>query len=226
YADLEQQIRFSGSSVNAKDAFGHTALWWAALKGDVNSASTLLLNGADHKIADNIRSTPMHAAVQSGNVEVVKLLLQYGADATAVDSWGSTTMMFAIWHNDFSLIDPLLTEGVDIHARDKCLGQTALSFAAKNNQADSARFLLQLGAELDAKDDYGDSPLFLSVHGKCPDSTRVLVEAGANIGLRNKCGQTILHYAAKFGTETTMRFLESRGLSGLDVHVRDKEGKT
>ncbi len=226
YADLEQQIRSSGSSINARDIFGRTALWWAALKGDAASVSTLLHLGADHNIADEVRAPPIHAAVQSGSVEVVQLLLQSGADATVADSWGSTTLMLAIWHNDQCLINLLYDNGVDIDARDKCLGQTALCFAAKTNQVDSAKFLLQLGAELDTQDDYGDSPLFLSIHGKSPDTTQLFVEAGANFGLRNKCGQTILHHAAKFGTEATLRALGSRGVSGVDVHVRDKERLT
>lgn len=226
YEDLEQQLRSSGPSVNARDVFGRTALWWAALKGDADSASTLLLHGADHNIADEIGAPPIHAAVQSGNIDVVKLLLQYKADATAVDSWGSTTLMLAIWHNDRSLLNLLCGNGVDIEAREKCLGQTALSFAAKTNQAESAKVLLQLHADPDAQDNYGDTPLFLSVLGKCPDTTQLFVETGANFGLRNKSGQTILHYATKFGTEKTLGALGSQGLSGLDVHVRDKEGKT
>ena len=226
YTDFEKELRSPDSIVNARDVFGHTALWWAAMKGDADLVSTLHFHGADHNIADEVGITPIHAAVQSGSIEVVKLLLQFGADAAAADSWGSTTLMSVIWHNDRSLIDLLHDNGVDIEAREKCLGQTALSFAAKTNQVGSVKFLLQLHAELDAQDNYGDSPLFLSILGKCPNTTQFLVEAGANLGLRNRLGQTILHYAARYGTEATLRALGSRGLSGLDVYARDKDGKT
>lgn len=226
HRDLKYELRQSSSSINARDAFGRTALWWSCSKGSTHTTETLLRHGADLNIVDNTHATPLHAAVTSGNIDMVRLMLRYGAESRDIDDWGSTPLMTAVWHDSNELIDLLLKHGADIRARDKCLGQTALSFAAKTNHVRSAKSLLEHGADMNEKDDYGDSPLFLSVLGRAAATTQYFLRQGADYTVTNKSGKTILHYAAEFGTPEVLAALTAFDLSELDIHAKDKEGKT
>jgi ankyrin repeat protein len=52
----------------------------------------LLEQGADVKVSDSDRQTPLDAAAQNAHAEVVKLLLEEGAGVKASDSDGKTPL--------------------------------------------------------------------------------------------------------------------------------------
>jgi hypothetical protein len=84
--------------------------------------------------------------------------------------------------------------------------------------ADVARLLLEHGADVNARDDLGDTPLHEAAHGHV-DVVRLLLEHGADVNARDKNGQTPLHEAASWGV---VRLLPDHG---ADVNTRDKNGR-
>ncbi len=57
------------------------------------------------------------------------------------------------------LVQYFIDNGADIHAKDAKDGQTPLHWAAKYSSEEVVTLLVQLGANMEAKDDSGKTPL-------------------------------------------------------------------
>jgi uncharacterized protein len=83
--------------------------------------------------------------------------------------------------------------------------------------------LLALGADPDARDEQGRTPLFSAVLGGAVGLVGLLLEAGADPNARDQDGWTALHFAAQEHLPEMARLLVARG---ADVNARDGEGNT
>lgn len=122
-----------------------------------------------------------------------------------------------------ALIPELMEEGLLGYTKAHPLECTLLNHALDQAQAGAARLLLNAGAEPDARDYRGKTPLMKAVfnEGLC----RAVLAAGANIGARDTYRQTALHHAARDmrATVGVVRLLLRRG---AEVNARDSAGRT
>ncbi len=70
-----------------------------------------------------------------------------------------------------------------------------LAQAASDGQAQEAAYWLDRGANINARDRFGDTPLMMSARNAHPDVTRVLLAHGANTTLRDHFGLSAAHWA-------------------------------
>jgi cell wall assembly regulator SMI1 len=120
----------------------------------------------------------------------------------------------AICRNDLKSIRELATDG---NRND------ALLFAASRPRLKSARLLLELGADVNARDGAGDSPLHNAVYAQSVDMIRLLIECGALINQRNHDGSTPLLIAAQCCYIRPALCLIK---AGADVSVKNAEGES
>ncbi len=118
-----------------------------------------------------------------------------------------------IRRNDLGMLQGLIkTAGVK--TKDKH-GTTPLHQAAANGSAESVRLLVAAGAEIDAANDFGATPLMWAITE--PEKVRILVSAGANVNARSKMGRTPLYLAAaNDGSSATVKLLLDRGAKPED----------
>lgn len=99
-------------------------------------------------------------------------------------------------------------ETCELDARGGYSKQTALAF---HDCPDAlARWLVEQGADIEATDSYGETPLHARA-SHWQGEVGVLLELGANVSARDSRGNTPLHYAARVGNLATMRLLLDRG---------------
>jgi len=98
---------------------------------------------------------------------------------------------------------------------------TALHQAAKNGHADTVRVLVELGADVNVRDNDGWTALQRAAVQGHVDTVRVLVELGADVNITN--GWAALHLAAAEQDADTMRVLVELG---ADVNIWDHNWST
>jgi hypothetical protein len=139
-----QKLLSAGMDVNTMDESGTTALHWAATLEDPTNARLLLDNGANPRITNGSRCSPLRRAVREGCIGAAKLLLENGADLKEVDGQEVTHLMEAVNCGRKEMAKFLLENGADVKARDFS-GKTALSHVRSDEEM--RQLLLQAGAE-------------------------------------------------------------------------------
>ena len=185
--DIVRTLLSHGASVSTKGELGQTALH-LVLDGNRCGRDTLgivrllLENGADVKAQDSNNETPLHLALASATSNYEKLaigrvLLIHGANANAANIHGQTPLhMLSLRpcvEREFCLVGIflriLVDWGVDIEARDR-VNETPLHTAYRNNMLDVAKSLVMRGANKDAKNNEGETPIGLAPQLMATDS--------------------------------------------------------
>ena len=175
----------AGADVNIANDLGATPIWAASRNGSVAMADELLAAGADPNASLLLGEAPVVTAARSGNPEVVRMLLEEGADVNARAARGQTALMFATAQRHPDVVEVLLEHGADVHAVSDAWsqlmaqsphahpehqawvehgGNTALMFAARVGDLESARHLVAAGADVDVPSAWGTTPLAIATY--------------------------------------------------------------
>jgi tetratricopeptide (TPR) repeat protein len=111
--------------------------------------------------------------------------------------------------------------GVDVNVRDQEFGWTPLHFAVGFTNINVARYLIERGANVNAKSNEGMTPLHLvapvmAVGGKL-EYAMLLIENGADISAKNSAGDTPLDIIVKVSsiiTDTALNVIHRAALLG------------
>jgi ankyrin repeat protein len=163
------------SLVNRPDAaFGATPLHWAALKGHVEMVDYLLSVGADPNATNSAGETPIEVARRANRAAVVARLPVGAARVvperpTAAPALSAGTTRGGDTEDEFfSVVKAGDVDGTRailernpswINLPDPDYGATALHWAAAKGNVDLVSFLVSAGADLNAKNKAGETPL-------------------------------------------------------------------
>ena len=207
--DLESAAALirAGGKVNAANDLGATPLSVAASNGSAQSVTLLLKSGADPNQALAGRESPLMLAAWTGSADAVKALLDAGAAIDAREAERQqTALMWAASQRHPAVVRLLVSRGADVHLKTAVqqvagrrtrdgVGYTALMFAARSGDVESARALLDGGANANDALDNGLSALTLATtRGHVPVAV-LLLERGADPDA-NGSGFAALHWAA------------------------------
>ncbi|MEQ5871817.1 ankyrin repeat domain-containing protein [Sagittula sp. NFXS13] len=129
------------------------------------------------------------------------------------------------------VVERLLQLGANPNARDKFdKRQSSLHHMASigegwgaddNERIQSIEYLIAAGADVDARDAIGGTPLKIASFMNNAEAVRTLLEAGADPNLKNQWGETPLHSAAaRAGLDVVALLLDA----GADPSVSSKDG--
>jgi uncharacterized protein len=92
-------------------------------------------------------------------------------------------------------------------------GNSLLMLASYNGNLETTQLLIQMGAEVDKKNDRGQTPLAGVCFKGYLEIVKVLVKAGANIYENNGMGTTPIMFASMFGNYEIVKYLSEQNNS-------------
>ncbi len=141
--------------------------------------------------------TLLHAACAVGNLPIVRDLLKLGVDANVQDGGGHTPLYSV--GNECSgggpIVRALIQGGANIDACDGVKRCTALHMAARRGNVEAAEALMECGANIEARDSLGETPLRRAVNCGKASVAALLLAKGADPHSVGKKGLTPLSAA-------------------------------
>jgi len=193
-----------GASVSIRDDTGRTALYHACLNGHADIVKKFLSLSSINMMAllasgDTKGRTPLHAASCFGHWEVVASLLEHGADSGAQDTDLQTPVHLAAANGSLMSLTAMAKTGANLNAQTR-EGVFPLHLAVGHGHLDCVHFLCESDVDMACRDEMGDTPLHYATRAGETDAVRYILNRTKGIvtNLKNKHGQTSLHYAALY----------------------------
>jgi hypothetical protein len=123
----------------------------------------------------------------------VRLLLSNRAITTSRNNWGLTALHVAAFRSTLGVVAMLLKHGADTKAID--VDHDTPLHRAPRIREDSVKImqmLVESGAELDARNKFGKTPLHVAVEREDVEGVKWLVRAGCRLDVRDNRGKTAL----------------------------------
>lgn len=172
---------------------------------------------AGKRIVD-IDSPAIVVAASLDQADVCKQLIADGADPDEVDSNGWTALAWAARNNFPKTMVSLIESGADVN--HDVFGKTVLMLAAEKGRLSATTALIQAGADIDTRNQSGQTALMLSSHLKI---VQALIKGGADLEVKDELGRTALLVAGDAGEIAIFDVLLQ---AGANVHAVAHDGRS
>ncbi|MBV2169103.1 MAG: ankyrin repeat domain-containing protein [Bdellovibrio sp.] len=162
-------------------------------------------------------------AAETGDAEKFNALLKDKTiDLNAQDETGMTPLMSAALGGNVDMVKKLLAKKVKLELKNQ-VGDTALAVALTNDQLDSAKVLINAGANVDliVAGENKDTLLMRAASNNADITALILKKNKGLINKTNKLGETALMQSVRFGNNDSVKMLLK---AGADVKAKNKEG--
>ena len=197
---------------SAAEVARYSGLHAAAQRGDVAQIQRLA-TAATVNTVDSYGRTPLHVASFAKQREAIRALVKAGADLSKLESDRYDAVTIASVADDEETLRVLLQQGASAKLTTSRYDGTALIAAAHLGHDGVVRQLIQAGAPLDHVNNLhwtaAIEAVVLGDGGKRHQSTlKALIDAGANLKLTDRHGQTPLQLAKARGYSEMVNMLE------------------
>ena len=188
----------SGANIDlANDNNGSTPLHEAVKVNHLKMVDFLLNSGAKYDIPEKVSGrTALHFAASNGRLDIVEKLISKGANPVVVDSNSCAPWMLAM-QNKYDETAKVLCSYHDIAGSDSN-GRSPLHIACSAGCVQSIQLLLGKGAQINALDNAGNTPLMEAVKQRKTDAVSLLLNnPSCDVHTRNNSGESAIHLAVE-----------------------------
>ncbi|XP_060576349.1 transient receptor potential cation channel subfamily A member 1-like [Ruditapes philippinarum] len=213
-ADLEYQLKLTPERISVKDNAGNTPVHVAAKYNRVRSLAVLLEFKAHPNAAGPYDMYPLHLAAKYNSIEAAKYLLDHGANIMCRDCKQKTPLHHAARKGHLGMVEMLLfTEGCTIDCRDEDR-LTPLHEACQLKQSHVAKYLIDHGADTDARDISDSTPLLFAAAEGLTDIIHVILDKDIFSDKAQK-------WKGNAGKDAMMNHVDNEGTSALHLAVQN-----
>jgi len=209
-----------------------TPIQWAAYVDRRHEFDLLVKNGIPRQLLKltPLRRNVLHQAAESGTQDTLSYTLEgqlhlQGVDINLPDIWDETPLHVAAARSSKST-NLLLDHGADINARQMD-GQVPLHYTrylSGKDRFDCIKpFLKRDNPPVNVRDVKGKSPIFYLLDS--PDCVELLLDKGADTGLSDIEGKTVIHHACADDYPETLELIIKHFPKGLEARA-DTSGCT
>lgn len=197
FAGVVTWARQGVEALDATQAFSDSRtaeLAAAATSGDAERVNALVRSGANVNTRGDKNVTLLQWALLHKSTAGMEALLAAGADPTQLGMDNDTVVHLAAMANDPKYLELLLKHGADPNARNGVTRATPLVSALIGEREIQFRALLAAGADPNAADRTGNTPLHQAAKINEPQRVLDLLKAGADPNAANVTGATFQHF--------------------------------
>ena len=226
-----QYLINNGLDINTPNHYGLLPLHASIEHSSLDVVQFLVNNGADINAETNEGESVLYFGCRSFEKGIVPYLIDKGVDVLNKKTRGNgyPYVLEQALRNQFldaTNVKILVKNGMNF--KGETSNDIRYLFAALSHNVGIAciKYMVEEhGFDLNGKDSVGNTILHKAVRNKCCslDVVKYLVHKGADISIRTKKGETILHLACRRFLGDIAGFLIEKG---CDIHARDKHGLT
>lgn len=203
-------------SPSSMDELSYSELFAAASQGEVSQIRDLVASGEKVDARDSHGRTPLHIAAFGGHHAAMKALVASGADPNALENDRYDIVTIAAVANDIKTLELSLSLGCRADNITSPYDGTALIAAAHLGHTEVVEILIRAGAPLDHINNLGWTALIEAIvlgNGGCKhiDTVKALVEAGSDLNISDRNGQTPMDLAKERGYSKIVELLLHSG---------------
>lgn len=205
----------------------------AGVSPSVKEKDSLRLNG------DTLGWTGLHIAAFKGNIPLMKMFLNKGVPVDSKDDNAMNALHWAAFSGSREWVDYSIT-GAFRHyeheeLKDYCVPinmawteyhqvrSNELPAVENTVYCDASALLIERGAEVNARDTFGQTPLHIAAYVGNAPLVDFLLKKGADADLADRNGRSPLHLAARRDHQKVVQLLMARG---AQVNRKDIKGLT
>jgi ankyrin repeat protein len=182
-------------------------LFEAVMAGKLAEVKRFVQSGAKIDQRKGDTTALMFAALQ-GNAQITEYLIRQGADVNLRNDIGQTTLMIAALGGHKPIIEQLMLAGADVRAVDYDNRNAVAWAASRGDFPDVISLLVVVGADYNARDAAGLTPLMLAALLGYADSVGILLTVGADEKVKFR-GKTAYEMAFERGHEEVCKTMKA-----------------
>ena len=211
-AVIEVFVQYNIGLLSLQGRNGFTVMHCAAQEGKVEVVEFICNNypsTIDINAVANMGNSPLHVAAisTSSSAAMIKALCMFGADVTQRDAFRDVPLHCAVLSDDEEKVRVLLSINSSVVDTAGASGENPLHWAVKKLSSKMIDILCGAKCDINAGDEFGNTPLHLAVSTHDEDIVQKLLAWGATPEKHNTEGVTPLDFAAVLSDQNCFKVI-------------------
>jgi ankyrin repeat protein len=181
----------------------------AAAGNHIACLEVLQRHGFAMDFDDGNGETPIFSAASAGSADAIRFLGQYDDNFSPKDKFGATAILVAAYGEHIEAIETLLNLGAGLRECDLA-GMNLLHYAVAGSRPNVITWAVSQAISVNDANLKGETPAHLSAKNGDVECLAALLDAGANLDIRDKQDHTVRQLAEKYKRHKILQFLDAR----------------